>query len=51
MKKKKVITFPDDQYLAQNEVKTKKKKVFTFADVGHENIGEDAFKILGGYIA
>ena len=44
--KKKVITFPDDQFLAQNEVKTK-KKVITFADVGHENIGRDAARILG----
>ena len=45
--KKKGHHFPDDQFLVQNVVKTK-KKTSRLADVGHENIGKDAAELLGG---
>ena len=40
----------DGQLFAQNEVMTK-KRVITFADVGHENIGGCCRIIGGGYIS
>ena len=46
--KKKGHLFPDDQFLAQNGVKTKKKVISKFAGVGHENIRGDAAELLGG---
>ena len=48
--KKKGHHFPDDQFLAQNIVKTKKKRSSRLADVGYENTGGDAAELSGGYI-
>ena len=48
VKTKKDHHFPDDQFLAQNVVKT--KKVIWFADQGHENIGGMQPNYWVGYI-